>query len=106
MTLLCHGRSKVSKESDSISRIIIPAKGVKSMVYVYLKQMPGYCHEMVAPNDDGSYTVIINEALSKAEQREAYSHALRHITSNHFESGEADIIEGECHAQEEGRRKI
>lgn len=76
------------------------------MVYVYLKQMPGYCHEMVAPNDDGSYTVIINEALSKAEQIEAYEHALRHITGNHFECGEADTIEGECHAQEEGRRKV
>lgn len=91
---------------DTINCTLIPTKGVKCMVYVYLKQMPGYCHEMVAPNDDGSYTVIINEALSKAEQTEAYEHAMRHITGNHFEYGEADKIEGECHAQEKGRREI
>ena len=76
------------------------------MVYVYLKQMPGYCHEMVAPNDDGSYTVIINESLSKTEQIEAYRHAITHITQRHFEGGNADEIEGECHAKEEDRREI
>ena len=70
------------------------------MIYVYTRQLPGYCHEMVSQNDDGSYTVIINEALSKIEQAAAYRHAIRHIRADHFSLGDANKAEGEAHAEE------
>ena len=55
------------------------------MVYVYTKPMPGYCHELVTANADGSYTVVVNEALSEQQQQEAYAHAMRHICLGHFD---------------------
>ena len=72
------------------------------MEYVYLRPLPGYCHEMVAPNDDGSYTIIINEALSDVEKWEAYCHAMRHIKADHFSGRQADDVERETHAEKEG----
>ena len=70
------------------------------MEYVYLKQLPGYCREMVAPNTDGSFTIIINEALSDVEKWEAYCHAMTHIKADHFSDGSADEMEREAHAKE------
>lgn len=68
------------------------------MVYVYLRPMPGYCHEMVSPNDDGSYTIVINSILCEAQQKEAYEHAMRHINSGHFlDDATADAIECQAH---------
>lgn len=67
------------------------------MVYVYLRPMPGYCHEMVSPNSDGSYTVVINEALSDEQKLEAYSHALRHIEGCDFGKENVQGIEKEAH---------
>lgn len=72
------------------------------MEYVYLRPLPGYCREMVAPNDDGSYTIIINEALSDTEKWEAYCHAMRHISADHFSGRRADDVERDAHAKEEG----
>lgn len=71
------------------------------MEYVYMKPLPGYCREMVAQNDDGSYTIIINSLLSKVEQAAAYRHAMRHIRADHFQCGDANKAEGECHRAEE-----
>lgn len=71
------------------------------MVYVYLKELPGYCHEMVSVNEDGSYTIIINNALSRDQQMDAYHHAMRHIGSGHLDHvGTADEIERDTHAEE------
>ena len=66
------------------------------MVYVYLKELPGYCHEMVSQNKDGTYTVIVNSLLARDQQLEAYHHALRHILGNHFEL-DAQSAEREAH---------
>lgn len=77
------------------------------MIYTYLRPLPGYCKEMVAPNEDGSYTIIINDALTDEEKWDAYCHAMRHIESDHFQCGDADRLERECHrAEEEDRRTI
>lgn len=79
------------------------------MVYVYTKPMPGFCHEMVSQNDDGSYTIVINDVLSKVEQAAAYRHALLHIRKGHFDfvcDLTADEMEMEAHAEEESGRKI
>lgn len=79
-----------------------PCKGGEVMVYVYLRPMPGYCHEMVSPNTDGSYTIVINEALSDEQKLEAYSHALRHIEGCDFSQEDVQEIEKEAHE----KRKI
>lgn len=55
-------------------------------VYVYLRDdLPPHIHEMVAPNADGTYTIIIDSTLSYASQCEAYNHALEHIERGHFD---------------------
>lgn len=55
------------------------------MIYVYEKPMPGYCHEMVTANSDGSFTIVINEALVREQKLTAYRHAMRHINLGHFD---------------------
>lgn len=67
------------------------------MEYVYLRPLPGYCKEMVSPNEDGSYTIIINDALTDEEKWDAYCHALRHIKADHFSGRCVDDVEAEAH---------
>lgn len=56
-------------------------------VYVYLSNdLPNSLHEMVSPNCDGTYTVLINSRLNYASQLEAYNHAMSHIDSNDFDA--------------------
>ena len=57
---------------------------------------------MVAPNEDGSYTIIINDALTDEEKWDAYCHAMRHIEADHFNGRSANEAERECHAKEKG----
>lgn len=87
------------------SDIPYPYKGVSKVVYVYTKPMPGFCKAMVAPNADGSYTIVINEALSYDERIEAYKHEMRHIKCGHFDFDcilSIDEMEREADAKEEG----
>lgn len=68
-------------------------------VNVCLVDFPCRGEEMVVPNEDNSYTVIINSRLSKEKQMEAYMHAMRHITGNDFEKFDVQQIESEAHAK-------
>lgn len=67
------------------------------MVYVYLKPLPGFCREMVSPNDDGSYTIIVNSDLCREQQLEGYQHALRHIEGGDFQKSIVQEIEKDAH---------
>ena len=67
------------------------------MIYTYLKPLPGYCKEMVSPNEDGSYTIIINDALTDEEKWEAYCHALYHIQSDDFDGKNVQAVERDAH---------
>lgn len=40
--------------------------------------------EMVIPNEDGTYTILINSRLSHESRLETYKHAMHHINSNDF----------------------
>ena len=94
---------------DSIGVIPIISEGGDKMVYVYKKPMPGYCHEMVTANSDGSFTVVINEALSAEQQKQAYEHAMCHICKGHFDFDcplTVEEMELQAHAQEKGRRTV
>lgn len=52
---------------------------------------------MVAENEDGSYTILINSRLSYEEQYRAYKHGMRHISENDFEKSNAQQIEAVAH---------
>lgn len=70
-------------------------------VFVYVNDdMPGGAKEMVCPNSDGTYTVLINGSLDSGSQTDAFWHAIRHIRSNDFERVEkygVQAIEAEAH---------
>lgn len=75
------------------------------MIYVYQKPMPGYCHEMITANADGSYTIVVNDCLSDEQKKEAYEHALRHVNLGHFDYDcpfTVEEMEMQAHAEEEG----
>ncbi len=62
-----------------------------------LIDFPNKGREMVIPNEDGSYTILINARLSDAERIAAYEHAVKHIVGNDFEKDEVQRIEAKVH---------
>lgn len=65
-------------------------------VNVILMDFPNGGNEMVVPNEDGSYTILINARLSYDGQMNAYKHGMNHINDNDFEK--IDVQEIEYHA--------
>lgn len=53
--------------------------------------------EMVMPNEDGSYTILINARLSQIGRMKAYEHALKHILNDDFEKDDIQQIELNAH---------
>ena len=69
-----------------------------SIEYQVICDVPIVQKEIIVQNDDGGYTIFLRPDLDLASQREAFAHALRHITLNHFESnGSVQDIEREAH---------
>ena len=70
-------------------------------IFVYLNDdMPDGARELVCPNPDGTYTVLINGSLDDGSQTDAFWHAVRHIQHNDFERVEKygiQAIEAEAH---------
>lgn len=66
-------------------------------VNIVLIDFPVKGKEMVIPNEDGSYTILINAKLSHNMRLEAYEHAMKHITNNDFEKENVQQIEAEAH---------
>lgn len=66
-------------------------------VYVFLVNFPCPGEEMIIPNEDASYTVLINSKLSRERQLEVYQHALKHIQENDFEKDDVQEIEADAH---------
>ena len=54
-------------------------------------------NEMVVPNEDGSYTILINAGLNYESQLKAYEHAMSHITNDDFSKGNVQEIEYYAH---------
>lgn len=65
-----------------------------------LMDFPVKGKEMVIPNEDGSYTILINARLSDAGRIAAYEHALRHIMKNDFEKMNVQEIENDAHSND------
>lgn len=53
--------------------------------------------EAVTQNEDGSYSVFLDPALSYEMQHEKYEHALRHIQNHDFEKENVQEIEAQAH---------
>ena len=66
-------------------------------VNVVLLDFPNSGKEMVVPNEDGSYTILINARLSYATQLKAYEHALSHINEDDFSKPDVQTIEAIAH---------
>lgn len=54
-------------------------------------------NEMVMPNEDGSYTILINAKLSYIGRIQAYEHAMSHILNHDFQKTDVQEIESEAH---------
>lgn len=73
------------------------------VVRVY-DEMPECLTEMVTPNSDGTYTILLNGKMSREKQTEAFWHAINHIESNDFEMIEeygVQYIENQAHIRNE-----
>ena len=65
--------------------------------------MPLCMAEMVTPNSDGTYTILLNGKLSHEMQTKAFCHAIGHIDRNDFERVEiygVQSIEAEAHGRD------
>jgi hypothetical protein len=60
---------------------------------VYFIDMDTAVEEEVHPNEDGSFTIIINARISHSRQMLAYQHALEHIMRNDFSKTDTDVDE-------------
>lgn len=65
-----------------------------------IKFPPGRTKEAVTENEDGSYTIFIEQALSHEEQRKKFLHALSHILGNDFSKDDVHQIERTAHGIE------
>ena len=53
--------------------------------------------ESVVENEDGSYTIFIDESLNREMQEEAFSHAMKHILGDDFSKDNINLIEKTAH---------
>ena len=63
----------------------------------FLMPLPGKVNEAVVANEDGSYTIFIEETLSPEHQKRAFLHALRHLSGDDFGKTDVQEIEKEAH---------
>ena len=59
---------------------------------------PGKVREAVTENEDGSYTIFIEENLSQSERQREFLHAMRHIARDDFLNNDIQLIEYDAHA--------
>ena len=59
---------------------------------------PGKVREAVTENEDGSYTIFIEENLSQSERQREFLHAMRHIAGDDFSNNDIQLIEYDAHA--------
>ena len=52
--------------------------------YVRLVSLPRTVEGVSVPNDDGSFDIYINSALSEARRQETLEHELLHLKREHF----------------------
>lgn len=58
----------------------------------------GSTGEAVTENEDGTYTIFIDAALSYEGQQERFFHAIKHITGGDFSKEDLQEIEFNAHS--------
>ena len=66
-------------------------------VNVVLLDFPNSQKEMVVPNEDGSFTILINAKHTTEQQAAAYDHAMEHIRNSDFQKKDVQQIEQTAH---------
>lgn len=64
---------------------------------VRLINFPSQVKEAVTENEDGTYTIFIDAALSSDEQKKRFLHAMTHILSDDFSKEDIQAIERIAH---------
>lgn len=64
---------------------------------------PGRVKESVTINEDGSYTIFIEQSLSREEQQREFLHAMNHIIGEDFSKEDIQRIEREAHSPESSK---
>ena len=59
---------------------------------------PGNVREAVTENEDGSYTIFIEENLSQSERQREFLHAMKHIAGDDFSNNDIQLIEYDARA--------
>lgn len=77
------------------------------MVIITYQPLPRSVPALVHENDDTSYTIIINDALSDAAKKKAAIHELRHIERGDLGS-EQDVnhVEASCHKNDNSKKVL
>ncbi len=55
--------------------------------FVYYEKFPPSVRGLVTPNEDGTFSVFINENLSDFDKLLTYIHEVKHIQNDDFYSG-------------------
>ena len=75
-------------------------------IFVYLNEdMPEGSREMVCPNPDNTYTILINATLTHEQRVESFWHAIGHIKENDYERAAlygTQMVEAEAHSNKGG----
>lgn len=82
-------------------------KGIKASVYVYTYPLRGI-PELIRSNEDGSFTVLVDEALSREQQLNLVAHALEHARceADWYPGADVGEIEERCNANQKSGRTI
>lgn len=68
-------------------------------IFVYIIAMDPLVKEQVVANQDGTFTIFINDYLSPERRMKAYNHAVSHIRNGDFDKKtDVDVIECEAHS--------
>lgn len=67
----------------------------------YLENAPAGFHGMVVPNEDGSYTILLDPNDCPERRLEAYKHELNHILNGDFAKSDIQAIETAAHEKKE-----
>lgn len=67
---------------------------------VFVNFPNGKVHEAASPNEDGTFTVLIDKNINHEYQMKLLKHAVKHIRQDDFEGCDVQEIESRAHGEE------
>lgn len=68
-------------------------------IFVHLVDLPESVKGRVIPNEDDTYTIVINSKISHDAQLRAYQHEIEHIKNGDFQKADVQQIESIAHSE-------